>query len=107
MGPAEAPPSYQQSEGCAPPHLTLDLRPHERHYKIAEATPSTIAGSPLEIKPDQSDPQEPLPSPSYGSSVESQLDLRRQLCDQNLFVFHLPSDWREAELQQVRFFSCS
>eukprot|EP01054_Gregarina_sp_Poly1_P000539 Gregarina_sp_Poly_1__538@NODE_112_length_13900_cov_236_895034_g99_i0_p2_GENE_NODE_112_length_13900_cov_236_895034_g99_i0NODE_112_length_13900_cov_236_895034_g99_i0_p2_ORF_typecomplete_len664_score95_16RRM_1/PF00076_22/4_9e19RRM_1/PF00076_22/1_6e16RRM_1/PF00076_22/1_6e18RRM_5/PF13893_6/0_0015RRM_5/PF13893_6/0_00014RRM_5/PF13893_6/0_025RRM_5/PF13893_6/1e04RRM_7/PF16367_5/0_00013RRM_7/PF16367_5/0_1RRM_7/PF16367_5/0_0041DUF1866/PF08952_11/0_00091DUF1866/PF08952_11/0_3DUF1866/PF08952_11/0_9Limkainb1/ len=29
------------------------------------------------------------------------VDLRRQLCDQNLFIFHLPSDWREAELKEA------
>lgn len=36
---------------------------------------------------------------SDGPSV----DLRRQLCDQNLFVFHLPAEWEENEM--LRMFS--
>lgn len=30
----------------------------------------------------------------------SSIDLRRQLCDQNVFVFHLPSEWTEDELKR-------
>lgn len=32
----------------------------------------------------------------------SAVDLRRQLCDQNVFVFHLPSEWNEEDLRRVR-----
>eukprot|EP01055_Gregarina_sp_Pseudo9_P000075 Gregarina_sp_Pseudo_9__74@NODE_104_length_4259_cov_13_977014_g96_i0_p1_GENE_NODE_104_length_4259_cov_13_977014_g96_i0NODE_104_length_4259_cov_13_977014_g96_i0_p1_ORF_typecomplete_len656_score106_97RRM_1/PF00076_22/3_5e19RRM_1/PF00076_22/3_5e16RRM_1/PF00076_22/1_8e18RRM_5/PF13893_6/6_9e05RRM_5/PF13893_6/0_00013RRM_5/PF13893_6/0_0036RRM_7/PF16367_5/4_2e05RRM_7/PF16367_5/0_15RRM_7/PF16367_5/0_0013Limkainb1/PF11608_8/0_00067Limkainb1/PF11608_8/14Limkainb1/PF11608_8/0_0065DUF1866/PF08952_11/0_00073DU len=34
-------------------------------------------------------------------AAQQVVDLRRQLCDQNLFIFHLPSDWRETELKEA------
>eukprot|EP00923_Selenidium_pygospionis_P031906 GHVN01056388.1.p1 GENE.GHVN01056388.1~~GHVN01056388.1.p1 ORF type:complete len:551 (+),score=58.08 GHVN01056388.1:201-1853(+) len=40
-------------------------------------------------------------SRSEEESAAGRLDLRRQLCNQNVFVFHLPPDWGEEMLRRV------
>lgn len=47
------------------------------------------------------DPRGGSGADNAGRPQQQVVDLRRQLCDQNLFIFHLPSDWREAELKEA------
>eukprot|EP01053_Blabericola_migrator_P000119 Blabericola_migrator_1__118@NODE_102_length_14292_cov_312_776380_g90_i0_p2_GENE_NODE_102_length_14292_cov_312_776380_g90_i0NODE_102_length_14292_cov_312_776380_g90_i0_p2_ORF_typecomplete_len666_score97_77RRM_1/PF00076_22/7_1e19RRM_1/PF00076_22/7_2e16RRM_1/PF00076_22/1_7e18RRM_5/PF13893_6/0_00018RRM_5/PF13893_6/0_00015RRM_5/PF13893_6/0_015RRM_7/PF16367_5/5_8e05RRM_7/PF16367_5/0_35RRM_7/PF16367_5/0_01Limkainb1/PF11608_8/0_00093Limkainb1/PF11608_8/22Limkainb1/PF11608_8/0_11DUF1866/PF08952_11/0_0053 len=81
------------------PTTTGDLASPEQYDHQLDAAPR---GSGL-MSPSQSMEQF-MSYDQPGSSQRSPqqpVDLRRQLCDQNLFIFHLPSDWRENELKEA------
>lgn len=99
-------------KNAALPHLSQHnfSTSDQKSGNLDQPTPSTVAGdgtSGLDDLPDDDDGNyfgRAGSSPDQATTPEwptSRLDLRRELCDQNLFLFHLPSDWREVEVQKV------
>lgn len=90
-----------RSGGDFPTNQTLETKPLSSHPSNHDCTQVGLELRCSALSPSCSNKNASQQTPLTSSSNTSSVDLRRQLCDQNVFIFHLPSEWTEDELRRV------
>lgn len=85
---------------CIPQLVQTDYSIDEKSARFGDNSGQHISESKPGLYKNVSD-NSSMTSRNHNSSSCQPMDLRRDCCDQNLFVFHLPSEWREEDLRQA------